>query len=327
MTDAATPDAPTVTVKLEYVSAVAIGVNEESGALPASIMACVALIDGAALDPSKVVFVITGDFVESVRSRLPADLRHLYHATRGGGIVGGKTMDVGDGVHVIVPSFCFEEVAEPGFDYAERDKLVQRMVLHEAQHVTMLQAGEDGTLTRAGEGEARWNFLACADSVISEYRAEAGVPVSHRPELFSWSPDEVLMQLRSDLGRIATVEYQSHLDVRKFAYDVVTEAQTAWKLLGNIVAARVVGEIAADAAFGADVEASVEWKLMGAPHWRQFAAILADVPSSEVRIAADDLSAARNLLADLFDEWLVTLGFKWSDADQTFRVTSWRLYE
>lgn len=95
MTDAATPDAPTVTVKLEYVSAVAIGVSEESGALPAYIMACVALIDGAALDPSKVVFVITGDFVESVRSRLPADLRHLYHATRGAALsVGRRWMSV-----------------------------------------------------------------------------------------------------------------------------------------------------------------------------------------------------------------------------------------
>lgn len=297
---------------------------------------CRAVLASHALDPDEVTFVIAGDFVESVKARLPeGPYRDTYDETRGAGTVGGKTLRVGDQIHVIFHAWLFldpDAVEAEGWDADAvsqlresadaRAKQVRRTIVHEAQHVAIAQAGE-ADLALDGLSWQRQNFVSVAQQVIEEYRAELAVPIELREQYEVALPVESLTALRGDLRRIAMVEYQQHLDVGRLAYDITQQSHHAWKALAYVAAARRVFNVPLADPVPPRVASAEDWLLMADQHWVTFEDLLSHVPDGTVRLSSGQLDDVTNELADLLIEWLRTLGFVWSETH--FLVESWDL--
>jgi hypothetical protein len=326
---------------IEAADLEALGVDPADPSPTELMNFCRAVLGTLAARAEEVTLVIAGDFVESVRSRLPdGPYRDAFDVDRGAGMVGAKTMRVGDEIHVVFPAWLFldsawaqvtlpHEEAEQITSTAEsRAKQTRRTAVHEAQHVAMDQAGEDNQ----DFGDMPWarqNFITVAHQVIAEYRAELGVPSDLREDYEAAFPVEALDLLREDLRRITTIEYQSHLDVGRLAYDVVQQTHHVWKLLAYVAAARRIAGVELGEAFPSEMTRSEAWILMAEPHWAAFEALLGRIPSGGVRVDAADLNAWTGELADLLAEWLQTYGFVWRDlgSDSEFRIESWALFE
>lgn len=100
----------TVRVVLEGVGAEVLGMNPAQPEPTELISFCSAVIGTVAPEPEKVALVITGDFVESVKSRLPeGQYRDSFSLERGAGIVGGKAMAVREEIHVLLHAYMFAD--------------------------------------------------------------------------------------------------------------------------------------------------------------------------------------------------------------------------
>lgn len=312
---------------LEYMDSGATAIAARSGLAGDLAARCVEILANIALDAARARLVITGEFVTSVKDRLPAsDYRDTYDVRRNEGFVGGKTMAMPDGTtDVLLQSHFFEPTDVEG-EQAERVVRALRTVAHEAHHVAMRQAGEADASAYDDRSWVRRNLLHVADQVVDEYRAEAGIDQELRNVLGYWDPTAVLGALRDDLRRIALVEYQAHLDVEKLSYDVGQEAQTAWKLLGYVAAALHQPDGSFEG-LPAEVTDDIVWQLMGAPHWDAFLAVLGKVPPANERVNRSTIEGSIEDLADVFGPWLRTFGFEWTDvgADSRFMIVGWDL--
>lgn len=334
-----------VRTRYEYVDLELLGMDPQSPVATETLSFSSALLGAIALSPESCQLVVTGDFVESVKQRLPrAEYRDGFDIARGAGLVGGKTMRVGEEVHVLLPATLFitdtATIAVPGsseepvtfvqafgLSNAEvRDKIARRTVLHEAQHVAMIQAGEDVDPSE-DEPWVHRNFLTVANQVISEYRAERAVPADLRDADDEQDALSGLLALRADFHRIAAVEYQDHLDVARLQYGIVQESHTAWKVLAYFAAARRVAGIPVEQPVSSRLADTDEWSMMAAPHWDRFEELLADLPPGTVRVDIDELARVTTALADLFPAWLGSFGFLWRDVgdNSEFRIQSWDL--
>jgi hypothetical protein len=197
---------------------------------------CRVILATVALRPAEVVFVVTGDFVESVRSRLPEEVRHRFDMDRGAGTLAAKTMHLNDAVHVLFDDWLFhdldyarqvlpeDEAAEFAGTAPAREKAVMRTATHEAQHVAMYQAGEDSA-DFAGLQWARATLLAQAHQVTVEYRADLGVPHAFRADFEGLFPKESFDHLHVELVRI-TSRYRRHGDIVGLMYSVCRTGNT-----------------------------------------------------------------------------------------------------
>lgn len=331
---------PQIRLAVDFCDPETLGVRAgaDGAILTDSLLFCLGVTSALALRDGEVVLVVTGDFVESVKARLPeGPYRDSYDRTRGAGTVGGKTLVVGDEVHVLLDAWMFYEAdvieARGGDadtvaalrDHAEdRGRLARRTASHEARHVAMEQSSEDEVVL----DELTWdrqNFLSVAHQVISEYRAELGVPLDLREEYELGLTQGSLAALRDDLRRIATVEYQQHRDVGKLAYDVTQQSHHLWKVLAYLAAARRVFGVPLGEPVPYHPADAENWELMVEAHWATFEKLLNGIPEGGVRIEEGELDEKRTSLADLLFEWLRTFGFAWS-TDQ-FLIESWHLVD
>jgi hypothetical protein len=338
---AAAPDIIFSAWRVEGVDLELLGIDPITFALPELIEFCRAALGTIALDASTVTLVIAGDFEEAIRVRFPEDLDlQQFSLSRGSGQVGAKTMRVGDEIHVVFPAWPFFDASAikavaPGEDFEEFEKatasrhlLVKRTAIHEANHVAMTQANED-SLDTTGKGLARRHLLDVALHVIEEYRAELGMPSDFNDSHHLQLPADAIESLRAELTRIVTIEYPSHDNVWRLAMGVLEQASHAWKRLAYVAAARRVEGIALRAPFP-DNEIGSDWNQMVAPLWGRFERLLSQVPSARTRISIEELTASTRQLADLLDDWLVLLGFRWrdvGDSNSHFAIESLALFE
>lgn len=322
---AAAPSAvPAVAFVIEDADLVMLGMSPGRPAPTPLIDFCRAALGLLALRPDEVKLVIAGDFVESVKARLPdGPYRDSFDLERGAGSVGAKTLVVDGEVHVVFPAFLFldSDAARQHLPPEDAEQIVasdgaranraRRTAIHEAQHVAMEQAGEDNPDFSAA-GRARQNFLNVAHQVISEYRAELGVPRELREEYETDFPLESLRHLQAALQRYV-VTYQGHGDVDRLAYEVVQETHHLWKALAYVAAARRVMGSETGAPFPDDVAESDLWRLMAEDHWDDLERLLSDIPPGGVRVDPSDLERWTNELADALDAWLTDFGFVWED--------------
>lgn len=277
-----------------------------------------------ALRPDEVKLVIAGDFVESVKARLPdGPYRDSFDLERGAGSVGSKTLIVDGEVHVVFPAFLFldsgaarkhlppEDAEQILASDQARANMARRTAIHEAQHVAMEQAGEDNPDFSAA-GWARRNFLNAAHQVISEYRAELGVPRERREEYETDFPLASLRHLPAVLQRYVAT-YQGHRNADRLAYEIVQETLHLWKALAYVAAARRVVGSDIGAPFPDDIVESDLWRLMAADHWDDLEQLLSDIPSGGVRVDSSDLARWTDELANALDAWLTDFGFVWED--------------
>lgn len=319
----------------EAVDPELLGMDPATWVPSESVNFCRAVLGTLALRPEEVTLVVAGDMVKSVRDRLPEGVdRDAFNDERGAGMLAGKTMEVGDAVHVLLPYWYFvdstaarrvlrDEDAD-GFVAAEetRARLARRTVIHEAQHVVMFQAGE-GEIDFVGAARARRDFLALAHVIVDEYRAELGVPTEVRETFETEVESETLPTLQSNLARIVS-EYELHLHPERLMYSVLQEAQHAWKALACVAAARRV----AGSPDPVDPDTN-GWVLMASAFWDRFEKLLTQVPSAHTRITQPELKRLAEGLADILDDWLQGLGFAWRDindrSNADFRITSRRI--
>lgn len=282
---------PQIRLVTEYCSPESLGFVPGTDRLPETLLDCLATLSVLALRDEKVVLVVSGQFVDSVKARLPeSPYRDLYGTTRGAGIVGGKTLVVDDEVHVVMDAWTFYDPhvlaslgADPEIVDALREtteyrgRLARRTAHHEAQHVAMEQSGED-SIDLEGLSWDRQSLLSLAHQVISEYRAELGVPVVLREQHQTDFPLDSLAALRADLRQIVLVDYQQHRDAAKLAYDVAQESHHLWKALAYVAAARRVFGFPIGGPAPDDVAAAEDWDLMAQPHWATLEALLSEIP-------------------------------------------------
>jgi hypothetical protein len=327
MTDDPEEPAASVSLVFEYVDPSVLGTDLETGEFPPLLRACAGALVACGVDTAKTRLVITADFVQSVQDRgEPGSSYHeSYDTQRNTGMVGGKTIPLPDStVDVLLQAAMFVplEDSEDADDVAET---ALHTVVHEAQHVVIAQHGEASEDFESAPW-ARRNLLVAADQVIEEYRAELVACGVVGPS--GWNTEDLVSSAKTwlaDLQRIATVEYQSHLDTGKLAYDILQESHTIWKLLGYVAAEhRVAGH-----GLPPGVADDELWATMIEPHWDEFTLLLARVPGGDQRIPRGELVRLASDLADLFSNWLVTLGFEFTDHHEgsAFYIRDWTLLE
>ena len=321
---------PLVAYAFEAVAPVLLGMDAETWIPTDEVNLARAILALIAVDMAKVVLVVTGDMVASTRERLPQDQRGAFSDERGAGMLGGKTMAVGDEVHVLMPFWLYvdpeaaaslmpeTEAAEFLADTEARGELARRTIVHEAQHVLMTQKGEAGV--KLADARARRDFLFIAHDVIDEYRAELGVAANLRAAFEYEVAPETLPAFRDGLKR-EVQDYQRRRGVEDLMYGVLAQAQHAWKALANVAAARRVGAIAEP--IGTDRSG---WDELAAPYWERFEELLRSAPAPSERFTPEAHRELLETVADLFDEWLQGLGFLWRDIDDgrnaEFKITS-----
>lgn len=325
-------EAPSVVaakVMIEHVDPTLLGIDPENPSAPALMSWCATVLGAIALDPEQVTLLVTGDFVASVRSRsVTEEQREAYHTARNAGMVGAKTMPRPDGtIDVIAPAWWFLGADSDANGLEEREALARRTIVHEAFHVVMDQAGETQA-SFEGLSWARVNMLGIADSVLSEYRAEAAVNPELNAHVTAWKPLDILQHLRTALAEHAAVNYQAHLDVDRLSRDVGVECLHAWQLLAYVAAAHLQPD-STFAEVADDVAADLHWQTMVEPHWDRFTDLLSRVPPGDMRVerpAIDDLMAE---LADELTAWLLTWGFSFADGPEgsEFRVVHWNFVD
>ncbi|WP_137771951.1 MULTISPECIES: hypothetical protein [unclassified Microbacterium] len=316
--------APSVALVVEDADCAMLGMDPERSVPTPLIAFCQGALGILALRPDEVKMVIAGDFVESVKARLPdGPYRDSFDLERGAGSVGAKTLVVDGEVHVVFPAFLFldsdaarehlspQDAEQITASEVARANMARRTASHEAQHVAMEQAGEDKPDFTAA-GWARQNFLNVAHQVISEYRAELGVPLELREEYETEFPLDSLSHLQSALQRYVA-NYDRHRDIDRLAHEVVQETHHVWKALAYLVAARRVTGSEVGAPFADNVVESDLWRLMAEDHWDDLERLLSVVPFGGVRIDPSDLERWTDTLADALDAWLADLGFVWED--------------
>lgn len=327
MTDEPQEPAASVSLVFEYVDPTVLGTDPETGAVPPLIRACAGALIACGVDTVKTRLVITADFVRSVQDRgEPGSIYHESYSTeRNTGMVGGKTIPLPDStIDVLLQAGMFVPT-ETDDDADELAQLALHTVVHEAQHVAIAQHGEaSGDFESAPS--ARRNLLVAADQVIEEYRAEVVACRMVGPS--GWNSDDLVSSTKtwlSDLRRIATVEYQRHLDVGKLAYDILQESHTVWKLLGYVAAEQHV----AGQGLPSGVADDQLWLALIEPQWEEFKHLLAKVPDGAERTLREGLVSLASELADLLAAWLVTLGFEYTDLDEgtAFHIRDWTLLE
>lgn len=310
---------------IEYVPLELLGMSPDVPVGTELMSSCAAIIRAFAPNPDGVRLVITGDFVSSARTRSVTEHQQQnYDVARNAGTVGGKTMRLADGtIDVLLPAYLFAPDPDERI-LAGRRIIATRTATHEAFHVAMDQAGETVTdYTR--EPSVRANLLYIADSVMEEYRAEVSLAYDLRraPEC-AWEPLEIVTHLRDALRRVASVEYQAHLDVGRLCTDIGVECLHAWQLLAYIAAAQTQEE-GSVAALPDEVTSDPLWVWMVEPHWSAFSSILSRIPPALVRTPRADLEPLVAQLADELHEWLETLGFRWRQVGvgSEFLVVHW----
>lgn len=311
MTEPIKADAKFAAVLLEGCEWPDIGVAPESDKLPELVAWCMAAVGLIAVDSDRVRLVITGDFVQSVRDRTLSEYyRENYDTERSTGTVGGKTMTLADGsVDVLLHASGFRR-PESEDDRAEREELIRRTTVHEANHVAMEQAGE-GALSYNTQTWARQNILGSADSVISEYRAELGVAEFAPFPYQGWDFLEILQDFQIRLKSVDEA-YQESLDVGALSMSVGTQATIVWRVFAYLAAYLRKAE-------GGFNDLPSEWtdepiwqRIVG-NHWATFTAILEPIPSGSHRIERSELDRSIDALASELQAWLATIGFSFVD--------------
>ena len=319
------PDQHLCSLVLEYVEIEWFGMNADSPAATDLMSQCVGAMSKLVVDPERCRLVITGNFVRSVKDRLPdSRYRDAYGLDRNTGMVAGKTMDMPDGgfdVLMHAAAFAQEVLVDAAEGFTDS---VLHTAAHEALHVAIAQAGEKGP-SYDGLPMGRRNLMHMAEELIEEYRADCELaPTSN------WIAGlpETLAHWRAALSRFAAVEYQQHLDVGRLWEDVVQESNTGWKFLAFAVA-EIEPEDRTGASPSDELKDNELWNAMVAPHWKQFVELLRDVPSGFDRVRREQLAPTVEAIADLLFEWFGTLGFEPADGPEgfAFYIRDWSLLD
>ena len=301
---------------LEFVAPGAIGFGSDE--VPELLARSIEILRQTAVSPESTRLVVTGDFVASVRSRLgDHPSASTYGTERGPGTVGAKTMPQPDGsVDVIVPAWFFNLSASEDSTSA-RGKMVLRTILHESLHVAMRQNDQ----SYKPPADLSWrdlNFRNAADSIVDEYRAEAGVALSALEDEVSWSPVEILATLSSNLGEIVA-KYQAHLDVQRLSFEVGEECLVAWRLMAYLAAADINDPTRR--AVTVDIADELLWQRMAGDSWVSLRDALAQVPPGDQLLPDWEITRAVEEVSGVLIDWLLRLGFDWSDSQ--FRIMKW----
>lgn len=278
-------------------------------------------------EPDQVRLVLSGDFVASVQDRFrDTPGASQYTIMRGSGVVGGKTIACRDGHIDVLLHAGFFMALDEGADSIDTVQLIRRTVAHEAQHVAIHQRELSFQEPTIRSFKAA-NLESAALAIIEEYRAELGVELELRRGDARWDPLQILDDLSAGLG-VAVAEYQFHLEVERLIFEVGASALIAWKSLAYQVAEEriMLGK------HRSNVQAThdMRWAKLIGPHWDEFIDLLGAIEAGTAKTPPAELTSAASALAQLLDEWLLTLGFRWIDTpngSSHFAIEQWYFEE
>lgn len=303
---------------LQFVDPSTIGVDPQTGVIPDAMWQCLQLLGEVAPASERVRLVVTGNFIQSVQERLGEHpSAEDFDLQRGSGLVAGKTMPEPDGSIDVLLHAGFFSVDVESDEHASAAALAIRTVVHEAHHVAMRQ-NDQSYETPADQTWRDRNFTSSADSVIDEYRAEAGVAIVLVADESPWSPLEVLAALSKELGEV-TASYQEHLDVGKLAFEIGTACLIAWRAMAYIAAADIADP--ASSPLTAEVLADPMWQRMAAHSWADFRDVLANTQPGRAVMTQPEIAAKVEQLAEILGDWLASIGFVW--IGESFKIQPW----
>jgi hypothetical protein len=302
-------DLALVGVEFESVDTEFANYIENANPLPKFLAICVNVASEIAYDPQRAALVITGDFVQSTKSRLgDSEAAKSYGLMRGEGFVGGKTIPQDDRVVVLLHAEIFERAlnfeANPDAAF-----LFLKTLVHEMNHVSMYQRGES-SFSPDRKSWKEDNLTSAASAIIDEYRAELGA-INRMPiDQCEWDPGEIYRHLEDDLLRTVT-EYQDHRDVNRLAFEVGSHVLIALKPLAYCVAFETVsGELVSmdleDLRYSQARDRLPAW-------FTDYRNLLSGIPSGENDLPRADEQAFVAQLSRLVDTHLRIFGFNWDE--------------
>lgn len=197
--------------------------------------------------PSRIEFVITDDFdavVGRYDLKSPLGLNsdttgNSYTASKpGGSLAVARTIEQADDQIVVVASVFMAGLG--------RD-LVRRMLLHEAQHVRLIQGGDTAIAVHRRAGitlapeSLDWSFTWMAESLIDEFRCERALHEKGLPSHGMVSPPEDYFEVARTLDGIRS-EYYGDQDIMAAHQKCFAVLDRISSLLAYAAAAVVSGD-------------------------------------------------------------------------------------
>jgi hypothetical protein len=252
--------------------------------------------------------VVTSNFAAVVQARSGEP----YDATRIGGEVGARALNLGDARVVVVN---WPVVSDPEVEYGPAE--LERLLAHEAAHTVHYSRGEGATV---GDWEFPGNMwdsymIYAARIAIDEYRSEATVYQAGYPVEFSRS-DAGIVDWLFGLNRAlweSVEECFEHLDVERLRNEVLTQLMAAVRFMGCTIARHLHYAPIDPTEF--NVYAQANWADYIEPTWDDFVEFYAAIPPADRPFPAADADAAASKALQLLVGFTHSCGFAAGGAD------------
>lgn len=298
MTDA-DADAPSVTIRWEYLPEIAADSLSNRESAPGQLVQIIAQIVGQAAPHTRVV--ISGDFVQSVEDNFASRGIRAggYDRDRGGNVVSAKTMRNADGHSTIyfAPELIFGFEGESETWRTMRFRLVAFTAAHEVAHALHRERGEDSEATfyalNPSTAEDQ-HYITAAGTVIEEYRAQLAA------ESISSNPSDFTENIRSDLDALQAAVVEAR---RLAAVDVYQAARLHDKAMTVFVKglALSAAEIRARRVDATPLPTDHPlWAMYAAPIYDQLEEVLGQLPDGYKRATLPLLGGVTKALFSAF---------------------------
>jgi hypothetical protein len=214
-----------------------------------------------------------------------------YSATKvDGALAAAKTVELPDGkVAVVVP------VQLLAMDHA----VARRVLLHEAQHVRLMQNGDTAWAVHRRTGfnrpdELLWEFVWLAEILLDEFRCERSLYEKGEGDPEGGSTPDDYAGLRPLFLNVRR-EYQQSGDVMQMYL-------AAFQVLDRVPS--ILGYGAAKVAEDGSID---NWATV--PEMAELLDVIRDIPGSRETVPDEELSGVILGVSELFREWLQGQGF------------------
>ncbi|MDK6907086.1 hypothetical protein ACRQD2_09530 [Actinotignum sp. GS-2025e] len=304
------PNRKTIEVTFEEISSDLAALINASSSPREFLHLCASLVNEIVPRPEIVNLIITGNFIFSTQKRLDdTPVAKSFNLSRGEGIVGGKTLRLGEESYAIL---LHASLFELSLDYeANADITISflKILAHESNHVSMHQRGESSVFLE-GRNSKLASLYSVANAIIDEYRAELGALQQIPIEAPEWHPDQISCWLEKALIDVV-IKYQQHLDVDRLVLDVGSQVSIALKQLAYCVAYE--NESGKNTPIHLD-DLRYENTQVHFGHWfESFRHTLTSLPPGDSSFSRQDALKTIETLSKVLDDYLRIVGFDWDE--------------
>jgi len=272
-------------------------------------------------DEAPVHFVFTGDFIQSVKTRLGEG--SSYDTQRGANSTIARTMRRDDEGYDIIydAAFLFSLAQDPPEDIAALDAVLDHVAAHEPQHVAMAWTRTDAEhfqdLVTLEPVPRR--FRKSMAIVIEEYRCERAankIAPSASTRASAFHAD--IAHFRDSLNASLAI---CNSDISTALFIAMTAVSELWKAMGYLAA-----EVATvdDGQPPTEPDSSIQgWEPYVGEIWPVVRQILALAPPANEPTTAQHLATVTELLCKAVSYWMPTIGILYDYDEQLDESCYW----